>query len=90
MRFFRYRSLDLSRYAQFCDMLLAMLAASFLQSLKWAKNAFLSAYALSPNFRLSFSSENSYRWFIFRPFKTLRKIYYAAADKLGKKGFGRR
>lgn len=66
-------------------MLLAMLAASFLQSLKWAKSAFLSAYALSPNFRLSFSSENSYRWFIFRPFKTLRKIYYAAADKLGKR-----
>lgn len=66
-------------------MLLAMLAASFLQSLKWAKSAFLSAYALSPNFRLSFSSENSYRWFIFRPFKTLRKIYYVAADKLGKR-----
>ena len=66
-------------------MLLAMLAASFLQSLKWAKSAFLSAYALPPNFRLSFSSENSYRWFIFRPFKTLRKIYYAAADKLGKR-----
>lgn len=76
-------SVDTRNFANI--MLLAMLAASFLQSLKWAKNAFLSAYALSPNFRLSFSSENSYRWFIFRPFKTLRKIYYAAADKLGKR-----
>ena len=76
-------SVDTRNFANI--MLLAMLAASFLQSLKWAKSAFLSAYALSPSFRLSFSSENSYRWFIFRPFKTLRKIYYAAADKLGKR-----
>ena len=76
-------SVDTRNFANI--MLLAMLAASFLQSLKWAKSAFLSAYALSPNFRLSFSSENSYRWFIFRPFKTLRKIYYAAADKSGKR-----
>lgn len=76
-------SVDTRNFANI--MLLAMLAASFLQSLKWAKSAFLSAYALSPNFRLSFSSENSYRWFIFRPFKTLRKIYYAASDKLGKR-----
>ncbi len=76
-------SVDTRNFANI--MLLAMLAASFLQSLKWAKSAFLSAYALSPSFRLSFSSENSYRWFIFRPFKILRKIYYAAADKLGKR-----
>lgn len=76
-------SVDTRNFANI--MLLAMLAASFLQSLKWAKSAFLSAYALSPNFQLSFSSENSYRWFIFRPFKILRKIYYAAADKLGKR-----
>lgn len=76
-------SVDTRNFANI--MLLAMLAASFLQSLKWAKSAFLSAYALSPSFRLSFSSENSYRWFIFRPFKTLRKIYYAASDKLGKR-----
>lgn len=76
-------SVDTRNFANI--MLLAMLAVSFLQSLKWAKSAFLSAYALSPSFRLSFSSENSYRWFIFRPFKTLRKIYYAASDKLGKR-----
>lgn len=76
-------SVDTRNFANI--MLLAMLAASFLQSLKWAKSAFLSAYALSPSFRLSFSSENSYRWFIFRPFKILRKIYYAAADKLRKR-----
>lgn len=76
-------SVDTRNFANI--MLLAMLAASFLQSLKWAKSAFLSAYALSPSFRLSFSSENSYRWFIFRPFKILRKIYYAASDKLGKR-----
>ena len=76
-------SVDTRNFANI--MLLAMLAASFLQSLKWAKSAFLSAYALSPSFRLSFSSENSYRWFIFRPFKTLRKIYYASSDKLGKR-----
>lgn len=76
-------SVDTRNFANI--MLLAMLAASFLQSLKWATSAFLSAYALSPSFRLSFSSENSYRWFIFRPFKILRKIYYAAADKLRKR-----
>lgn len=41
-------SVDTRNFANI--MLLAMLAASFLQSLKWAKSAFLSAYALSPNF----------------------------------------
>lgn len=43
-------SVDTRNFANI--MLLAMLAASFLQSLKWAKSAFLSAYALSPNFRI--------------------------------------
>lgn len=66
-------------------MLAAVLALCIFRCYKWAKYAVMICYASSKNFRLLFSSENSYRWFFLQPFKMLRAIFAAASEMRARK-----
>lgn len=66
-------------------MLAAVLALCVFRCYKWAKYAVMICYASSKNFRLLFSSENSYRWFFLQPFKMLRAIFAAASEMRARK-----
>lgn len=72
-------------------MLAAVLAFCLFRCFKWAKHAVMVCYAASKRFQLSFSSENSYRWFFLQPFKMLGALFASAASMCGRRpAFGDR